>query len=473
MFDKINQKVLEELERIVGKDGLIVDRERMHDFSHDEFSLFDISHYPDAVVKPRKTEEVSRILHIANKEKIPVTPRGGATGICGGCVPVHGGIVLTLERMSRIMEIDTANQMAVVEAGVTLMDFYDAVEDAGLFFPPHPGEESAMIGGLIASNAGGARAVKYGVVRNYVRGLEVVLAGGTIIHPGGKLMKSSTGYNLVNLFIGSEGTLGVVTQATIQLMPSPQVIRSLIIPYNSLEEAMDTVPYLIVKKILPLAVEFIPREVIEITEKAIKKKWPVSVGNTFLLIMIDATSDDEIDRMSETVAELCMEKGALDVFVADNPQKQAQVLEIRSKLYEAVKAFALEILDIVVPRAEIARHFQRVQEISQKYDIWLPTYGHAADGNVHTHIMRAKYEGGELIPLPAEEWKPKLEAVRRELYEDCRQRGGMISGEHGIGVVKKHYLPYVLSKAEIDLMKGIKAYFDPHNILNPGKIFDM
>jgi len=473
MFDKINQKVLEELEHIVGKDGLIMDRERMHDFSHDEFSLFDISHYPDAVVKPQKTEEVSRILHIANKEKIPVTPRGGATGICGGCVPVHGGIVLTLERMNRIMEIDTANQMAVVEAGATLMDFYDAVEDAGLFFPPHPGEESAMIGGLIASNAGGARAVKYGVVRNYVRGLEVVLADGTIIHPGGKLMKSSTGYNLVNLFIGSEGTLGVVTQATIQLMPSPQVIRSLIIPYNSLDEAMDTVPYLIVKKILPLAVEFIPREVIEITEKAIKKKWPVSVGNTFLLIMIDATSDDEIDRMSETVAELCLEKGALDVFVADNPQKQAQVLEIRSKLYEAVKAFALEILDIVVPRAEIARHFQCVQEISQKYDIWLPTYGHAADGNVHTHIMRAKYEGGELIPLPEEEWKPKLEAVRKELYEDCRQRGGMISGEHGIGVVKKHYLPYVLSEAEIDLMKGIKAHFDPHNILNPGKIFDV
>jgi glycolate oxidase len=473
MYNKVDQRVLEELKGIVDEGNLIVDRERMHDFSHDEFALSEFSRYPDVVVKPETAEEVSEILLLANKEKIPVTPRGGATGICGGCVPIFGGIVLALERMNKIIEVDTANQMAVVEAGVTLTEFYSAVEGAGLFFPPHPGDESAMIGGLIACNAGGARAVKYGVVRNYVRGLEAVLPSGKIIHPGGKLMKSSTGYNLVNLLIGSEGTLAVVTKATIQLMPQPYAIRSLIIPYNSLEEAIETVPHLIMKKILPLAVEFIPREVIEITEKAIKKKWPVSVGDTYLLIMIDATSDNEIDAMSEVVAELCMEKGALDVFVADNPQKQAQVLEIRSKLYESVRAYALEILDIVVPRAEIARHFHRVQEVSKKYQMWLPTFGHAADGNVHTHIMKARYEEGELIPIPEEEWRPKFEAIRLELYKDCQARGGMISGEHGVGVVKKSYLPFVLSDTEIDLIKGIKSHFDPHNILNPGKIVDL
>jgi glycolate oxidase len=445
----------------------------MHDFSHDEFALSEFSHYPDAVVKPKTEKEVSEILRLANRDKIPVTPRGGATGICGGCVPIFGGIVLSLENMNKIIEVDTANQMAVVESGVMLTEFYSAVEEAGLFFPPHPGDESAMIGGLIACNAGGARAVKYGVVRNYIRGLEVVLPSGKIINPGGKIMKSSTGYNLVNLIIGSEGTLGVVTKAIIQLMPQPQAVRSLIIPYDSLEEAIDTVPYLIMKKILPLAVEFIPREIIEITEKAIKKKWPVSVGDTYLLIIIDATSESEIDRISETVAEHCLEKGALDVFVADNPQKQAQVLEIRSKLFEAVRAHALEILDIVVPRAEIAKHFQRVQEISEKYQIWLPTFGHAADGNVHTHIMKARYEDGELIPLPEEEWKAKFEPVRRELYEDCKLRGGMITGEHGVGVVKKRYIPFVLSEEEIALMKGIKAHFDPNNILNPGKIIDL
>lgn len=473
MFNKVDQQILGELENIVGKEGMIIEREMMHDFSHDEFALSDFSTYPDVVVKPKTEKEVSRILRLANQEKVPVTPRGGATGICGGCVPIFGGIVLSLERMNKIIEVDTANQMAVVESGVTLTDFYSAVEEAGLFFPPHPGDESAMIGGLIACNAGGARAVKYGVVRNYVRGLEVVLPSGEIINPGGKIMKSSTGYNLVNLIIGSEGTLGIVTKAIIQLMPQPQAIRSLIIPYNTLEEAIDTVPYLIMKKILPLAVEFIPREIIEITEKAIKKKWPVSVGSTFLLIMIDATSDSEIDRISETLAEHCMEKGALDVFVADNPQKQAQVLEIRSKLFEAVRAHALEILDIVVPRAEIAKHFRRVQEISEKYQIWLPTFGHAADGNVHTHIMKARYEEGELIPLPEEEWKPKFEPVREELYRDCQLRGGMITGEHGVGVVKKKYIPFVLSEEEIALMKGIKAHFDPNNILNPGKIIDL
>ncbi len=473
MYTNVDQKIIGELEKIVGKRNLIIDREKMHDFSHDESSQPDIVHYPDAVVKPNTTEEVSEILQLANRENIPVTPRGGASGLCGGSVPIFGGIVLSLESMNKIIEIDTANQMAVVEAGVMLGDFYEAAEEVGLFFPPHPGEESAMIGGVIANNAGGARAVKYGVVRNYVRGLEVVLPTGKIIRPGGKLMKSSTGYNLVNLFIGSEGTLGIITEAIIQLMPSPKVTRSLIIPYDKLEQAIETVPRLINKKILPMAVEFVPREVIELAEKALKKTWPVHSGTTYLLIIIDASSEDEIDKLSEAVAEVCMEKGGLDVFVADNPQKQAQVLEIRSKLFEAVKNLVLEVMDIVVPRAEIAAHVQRVQEISEKYQMWLPTFGHAADGNVHTHIMQAKYEDGELIPIPEEEWKPKLEEVRMELYKDCQLRGGMISGEHGIGVVKKHYLPFVLSEEELALMRGIKSHFDPNNILNPGKVIDL
>jgi glycolate oxidase len=329
-----------------------------------------------------------------------------------------------------------------------------------------------MIGGLIATNAGGARAVKYGVIRNYVRGLEVVLPTGSIIHLGGKLMKSSTGYNLLNLIIGSEGTLGIVTKAAIQLMPCPQVTRSLIIPYDELEKAIETVPLLIRRKILPFAVEFVPREVIPITEEFLKKRWPCTQGSTHLLIILDASSEDEIDRLSEVVAEICMGKGALDVYVADNPKKQEEVLDIRSKIYEAIKAHTLEVLDIVIPRAEIAHHVKKVQEVSKKYKIWLPTFGHAADGNVHTHIMSARFEEGKVIPLPEEEWKIKHEKVREELYKDCKSRGGVISGEHGIGIVKKSYLPYVLDRETIELMKGIKTLFDPQNILNPGKIFD-
>lgn len=473
MYNKVTDKIIQELQKIAGENNVIVDPEKKHDYSHDEFSLAGITREPDVVVKSKTTEEVSQILLLAGRENIPVTPRGGATGLCGGCVPFLGGIVLSLERMNRIIEVDKPNQMIVVEPGVLLMDLYERVEEEGLFFPPHPGDETAQIGGVIAANAGGARAVKYGVVRNYVRGLEVVLPSGAIIHLGGKLMKSSTGYNLLNLMIGSEGTLGIITRATIQLMPSPQLSRSLIIPYNELEQAIETVPDLITSKILPLAVEFIPKEVILITEKYLRKQWPVKVGNTYLLIILEASGEEEMDRLSQRVADICMKKDALDVFVADSPVKQQQVLEIRSLIYEAIKAQTLEILDIAVPRAEIAKHVKRVLEVSETYGLWLPTFGHAADGNVHTHIMKARYEDGEIIPLPEEEWEDKWDFIRQELYRDCRERGGVISGEHGIGMVKKPYLSYVVDEDSIDLMRGIKKVFDPKNILNPGKIFDL
>jgi glycolate oxidase len=472
MYKRINKEIAGKLERIVGKRNLTQDPEKMVDYSHDESSLAEIARMPELVIKPENTEEIAQIIRLANKEMIPVTPRGGATGLCGGCVSVCGGIVLSLENMNKILEIDLDNQMAVVEAGVTLFDFYNAVEEAGLFFPPHPGEESAMIGGVIATNAGGSRAVKHGVFRNYVRGLEVVLPTGSVVHLGGKLMKSSTGYNLLNLMIGSEGTLGIITKATVQLMPPAQATRSLIIPYDDLDKAIETVPLLIRRKILPMAVEFMELEIIRITEKFLKKKWPCSQGSTHLLIVVDASSEEELDRLSEIVAEVCREKGALDVYVADSPEKQKNVLDIRSKIYEAIKAYTIEILDIVVPRAEISKHVKKVHETSQKYGMWLPTFGHAADGNVHTHIMKARLENGKIIPVPEEEWKEKIGEVRQELYRDAKTRGGAISGEHGIGLVKIPFLSYVLEEEEIRLMKGIKNLFDPNHILNPNKIFD-
>ena len=472
-YQTVTKDIVEDLKKIVGKDNVFSDPDSMEAYSHDEFSLKDIAHLPDVVVRPGNTNEVAAVLRLADNLRIPVTPRGGATGLCGGCVPDHGGIVLSLERMNAVIEIDTVNQMAVVEAGLTLHDFYKAVEEKGLFFPAHPGEESAMLGGCAATNAGGARAVKHGVLRNHIRGLEVVLPSGDIIHPGGKLMKSSTGYSLLNLFIGSEGTLGVITRLTVQLMPKPPASRTLVIPFDGLEPAIETVPLIIGAGIIPLAVEFVPRDVIRITEKALNKTWPAREGDTYLMIILDAESPDAMERLSEAVAEICLEKGALDVFVADSPQKQDQVLTIRSKIYEAIKSETLEILDIVVPRGEIAAHVKRVREVAKKYDIWLPTFGHAADGNVHTHIMKVRLEGETLVPLPEEEWAEKMDRVREELYNDCRLRKGKISGEHGIGLVKKPYLSYVLEEKEIELMRGIKRLFDPNAILNPGKIFDM
>jgi glycolate oxidase len=299
-----------------------------------------------------------------------------------------------------------------------------------------------------------------------------VLPTGSVVHLGGKLMKSSTGYNLLNLMIGSEGTLGIITKATVQLTPPAQATRSLIIPYDDLDKAIETVPLLIRRKILPMAVEFMELEIISITEKFLKKKWPCSQGNTHLLIIVDASSEEELDRLSEIVAEVCREKGALDVYVADSPEKQKNVLDIRSKIYEAIKAHTIEILDIVVPRAEISKHVKKVHETSQKYGMWLPTFGHAADGNVHTHIMKARLEDGKIIQVPEEEWKEKIDRVRQELYRDAKTRGGAISGEHGIGMVKIPFLSYVLEEEEIRLMKGIKNLFDPNYILNPNKIFD-
>ena len=457
---------------IVGSGNVIVDPDRLDTYDHDEFSLHDIRRRPEMVIRPRTTEETAACLRLADERRIPVTPRGGATGLCGGCVPSPGGIVLSLERMRSVLEIDARNQMAVVEAGVSLKEFEEAVAEAGFDFPPHPGEESAMIGGMIATNAGGSRAVKHGVIRNHVRGLTVAAASGEILRLGGKLIKSSTGYNLMHLFIGSEGTLGVITEAVIQLRAKPALTRSLVIPFETLEAAIETVPVIFRREIVPLALEFVPLDILRLSEDHLHRAWPCHQGDTHLLVILDAPSGDEMDRLSQAVAEAALDMGALDVFIADTAAKQDNVLTIRSKIYEALKAYTVEILDVCVPRAEIPAHVKRVREIAARYGVWLPTFGHAGDGNVHTHIMKARLENGRIAPMADEVWRVSLSAIRDEIYADGAARRGVISGEHGIGLVKKPYLGLSLPPAQIELMRGIKRVFDPHGILNPGKIFD-
>jgi glycolate oxidase len=473
MYRKIDSQTVSKLKDIIGDEKIVLEEEKVEDYSHDEFALSDIRKKPEVVVKPGTTKEIAELLKLANSEKIPVTPRGGATGLCGGCVPTFGGIVLSFENMNRILEIDKENLMAIVEPGVMLMDFYREVEKDGLFFPPHPGDETATIGGVIATNAGGSRAVKYGVFRNFVRGLEVVLPEGEIITLGGKIMKNSSGYSLLHLLIGSEGTLGVITKTTLNLLPPPQEMITLIAPYNSLNDAIRTVPEIIQHKITPMAIEFIEKDTIEVTETLLHKKWPCQVGEAHLMIVVDGSNSEEVEKICESIGEICVEHNAIDVFVADSREKQQNILDIRSQIYEALKPKTIEILDIVVPRAEIANHVVKVHEISNEYGMWLPTYGHAGDGNVHTHLMKVDVKNKSLKAAEMDGWKEKYLKVRRKLYEDAIFRGGIISGEHGVGISKKEYLPMAIEKKQIELMRQIKRSFDPNNILNPGKIFDM
>jgi glycolate oxidase len=471
MFNKINDSIIKDLIAICGENNVLTCREEITGYTYDEYVNQLPGCAPEVVVRPGSTEEVSAILKLAEENRVPVTPRGGGTGLAGGCVPVHGGIVLSLQRMNRFLEMDRKNQMAVVEAGLTLGEFIQAVEKEGFYFPPHPGDEGAMFGGMIATNAGGSRAVKYGVIRNYIRGLEVVLAGGQVIHPGGKLIKNSTGYNLLHLFIGSEGTLGVVTRAIVQVMTRPTFLRTMVIPFNSIEQAIDNVPLIFEKGIVPMAVEFVGLDVIQLTEKHLNLNWPSHQGEVHLMVIVDSPSEDDLSRMTDQIADVVLENGAVDVFVADTKAKQDEVLKIRSEIYEAIKKETVDILDICVPRSEIPGHMRKVQEVAQRYDLWLPSFGHAGDGNIHIHLMKARFENGQMVPVSYEEIKDKLEAARQELFKDAAARGGVISGEHGIGLYKKNYLPLSLEAGQIEMMKRIKQALDPHGILNPGKIF--
>ncbi len=473
MYKKIDKEIIKKLERVVGE-RLICDPKKMYDYMGDEFADPSLKKTPEVVVQPKNTKEIADVLKLANEENIPVTPRGGGTGLCGGCVPLYGGIVLSLEKMNRVLEIDRNNMLAVVEAGVTLSDFYAEVEKAGLFFPPHPGEEGAQFGGLVSTNASGARAVKYGGIRNYIKGLEVVLPQGEAVTMGGKYMKSSTGYSLLNLIIGSEGTLGVITKAIISLLPKSPVVYTLIVPYDSLDDAITAVPE-IRKKVLPLAVEFIESDVIPPTEDLLNKTWPCK-GNAYLMIIVDGTSEEEVLGISEAIANICIKHNVRsldDIAFADTKEKQQNILDIRSNIYSALKRGTIEILDITVPPARIVEYMAKVHEISAKYDTWLPTYGHAADGNVHTHLMKVGTKDGKLDEKETNGWEDKYPPARRELHEEAKKLGGIVSGEHGIGLSKMEYLPVFVESTQIELMKGIKKLFDPNNILNPGKIFCM
>lgn len=404
-----------------------------------------------AIVKPRSAEDVSRILKFASQRKIPVFTRGGGTGLSGGAVPIVEGIVLSTEKMLDI-EIERENRIAVCGAGVTLKQLDDEAFRHGLSFPPHPGAEIATVGGMIATNAGGVRTLKYGTMRNYVLGMEVVLADGRILELGGKTIKNSSGYSLLHLFVGSEGTLGVITKATIRLFPQLKNMTLLAVPFSTIESAMDCVVE-ISAKMLPLALEFMEKRAVKVGERISGERWVSKKGDAHLLIVFE--SFDE----AEECAEIAERHGAIGVFAATTKKDQERLLKIRGLIYEGLKKEIIEILDVCIPPAKIAEYYRKSNKIAERYGIELVTYGHAGDGNIHQH------------PLIYDDWESSYFDFREELLRLAVSYRGVISGEHGIGAVKLRELAKIFPEQN-RIMREIKRLFDPHGILNPGKVVD-
>ena len=437
---------------------MVMGRDSLEPYSHDETPGLKI--FPEVVVKPETREEVLEILRLAHKEKVPVTPRGGGTGLAGGAVPLSDGIVLSMERMDRIKEIDRENRMAVVEPGVITEDLSKKVEEYGLFYPPDPASlDSCTLGGNIATGAGGARTVKYGTTRNYVYGLEVVLPKGELLRLGGKFLKNATGYSLLHLFIGSEGTLGVFTEAILRLLPKPEYKVDLLIPYKRLKDAVRTALRL---PLTPTTLEFMERDAIKAAEKFLEKRLPFSDAEVHLLLEFDGEKE-ELEKVYERVGEIALEDGAVDVFVADNRPSQERIWEGRRAISRGLKAMGkVASQDVVVPKSRIPEFIDRLRRVREKYRMKIVCFGHLGDGNVHVNLIKEREEALNLVPT-----------ILKEIFQTVVDLGGIISGEHGIGLVKKPYLKMALSSPYIQLMRGIKRVFDPNNILNPGKIFDV
>lgn len=454
----MKEVIIRELEEIVGKDFVITKKEQIESYLFDETSI-PVRPKPALsciVVKPENSEQISRILKLANQKRIPVYPRGGGTGLVGGAVPTKDGIVVSLERMKHI-EIDKDNLVAVAEAGVTLGELLRAVEEAGLSFPPHPGDEGAQIGGLVACNAGGARAVKHGVMRNFVKGIEIVLPTGEILSLGGKLLKDNMGYNLMHLIIGSEGTLGIITKAIIRLCPKAEYTLTLVLPFNSRHEALSAVPVILTKGISPLALEYVERELMEKSAMHLGEKWDIK-GKVFLIVILSGTQN-EVYREAEKIDQICSENGGLEAYVAERRDEQEAILKIRSNIYTALKEESGDIFDTTVPPSNIGRLADEIDKIAEKYSAYIPIYGHAADGNLHAHVMKKDMD--------------RYERIKSEIYEATVNLGGVITGEHGIGKIRIKELYKFMPHKSIELMKGIKRLFDPNNILNPGNVLNV
>lgn len=432
------------------------------DYSHDELS--GVTGCPEVLVRVKSTEEVSAIMAFADDKRIPVVVRGSGTGLVGAAVAVCGGIMLETTLMNQILELDPENLTITVQPGLLLMELSAFVESNGFLYPPDPGEKSATIGGNISTNAGGMRAVKYGVTRDYVRGLTIVLPNGEVIRLGGKVVKNSSGFSLKDLMIGSEGTLGIITEAILKLLPMPARSLSLLVPFETMEQAIEIVPQIIRSKSNPTAIEYMSRETLLFAEDYLGKKFPDTRNKAYILMTFDGNSLPQVEADMQTVAELCLDRGAPDAYIIDTDERKKAVWSARGAFLEAIKASTTEMdeCDVVVPRNRIAEYIKYTHEVSRETGLRIPSFGHAGDGNLHVYLCRDA--------LPQMEWEQKLKHAFSLLYHKANELQGLVSGEHGIGFVKRDYLLNQLGEVQIRLMREIKAVFDKNNILNPNKV---
>ncbi len=470
-YNPVTEKIAGELAQIVGEKYVIYgDEEKLEPYSHDEIAERCYAHMPECVVRPESTDQISEIMKLANREKITVTPRGAGSGLSGGAVPIYGGIVLLCDRMNRVIDFDKENMTITVEPGMVTGDINAHVKEAGLVYAGYPMSlETCYIGGNVAENAGGGKAVKYGVTGRYVIGLKVVTPSGDIIQLGGKRVKDVTGYNLIGLMVGSEGTLGIFTQITLKLMPLPKSTVDLLCLFATVEEAISVVPRIMTTGgIIPTAIEFMDRMSVQAACEYLNETIPYQDSAAVLLITLDGADEQQVEREYELVGDLCMENGAIEVYVADNYTTSERIWKVRQNMGEA---FALvsehqSSEDLVVPIAAISELVMGMKTIAEKYDVKIPNYGHAGDGNMHTRVIKNP-------SWSMQQWSEISPKILAELYNLTFSLGGTLSGEHGIGHKRKKYMPMVASPEYINLMRSIKGAIDPNNILNPGKIFDM
>jgi len=463
MYNKVSNADIEKLIAITSSDRVLTGDQISEDYSHDE--LGGISNMPEVLVKASSTEEISAIMKLANENNIPVVVRGSGTGLVGAAVALHGGIMIETTGMNKILELDEENLTVTVQPGVLLMELASFCEEHDFLYPPDPGEKSATIGGNISTNAGGMRAVKYGVTRDYVRALTVVLPNGEIMQLGGKVVKNSSGYSLKDLIIGSEGTLGIITEAILKLVPLPKITTSLLVPFPSISKAIETVPLLIKSRASLTAIEFMEQGTILFSEEYLGKNFPDKKSPAYLILTVDGNEKSVVESEIDRVAELCIEAGATDALIVDTEERKTSVWSARGAFLEAIKASTTEMdeCDVVVPRNRVAEFVLYTHEVAKELNVRIPSFGHAGDGNLHVYVCRDE--------LSEKDWEETLSKAFELLYQKARDLNGLVSGEHGIGFAKKGFLSEDYGDVQLQLMRGIKATFDPNNILNPDKVF--